>query len=220
MKRLFTRGVTLLELLVVMVIISILSTIAVGVYSKEVMRARYSKARAEIRTLEVAITQYEVDTGQLPPSGSGTTLAPTAINRTGIAEGSGYLQVALRSSMNGQPGNPLSRRWLGPYIDFDYNRLGSTTDGTPVTSATFTGTQGEVSFLDPFGNPYLYIRSDDYAIRGGTELPSTNVFYLTETHYNPSSFQIISFGANGTTFAPPQRGLDEDDITNFRSPEY
>ena len=38
MKRLVQRGVTLLELLVVLVIISILSTVAVGIYGKEVLR--------------------------------------------------------------------------------------------------------------------------------------------------------------------------------------
>ncbi len=216
MKNPIKYGVTLLELLVVLVIIAILSTIAVGVYSKEVLRAKFARARAEIRTLEIAIAQYEVDTGQLPPSGSGVTLAPSGIDSSGTAEGSGYLQVALRSSLNGQPFDPLSSRWLGPYIDWDYNKMGDDT-GSLVTDSDFTGSQAEASFLDPFGNPYLYIKADDYALRGGTELPGTNVFAATETYFNPSGVQIMSFGPNGTTLAAPERGLEEDDITNFES---
>ncbi len=216
--KLFRRGVTLLELLVVLVVISILSTIAVGVYTKEVLRARYSRARSEIRTLEIAIAQYEVDTGQRPPSGSGSPLAPSGVDTSGTAVGSGYLQVALRGSLNGDPYSPLSPRWRGPYVDWDYNKLGLN-DGTPATEVSSSVSQGQISFLDPFGYPYYYIRADDYASRGGTELPSTNVFSATETYYNPSTFQIFSLGANGQTSAVPNRGLEPDDITNFLSPE-
>src|SRR5690606_20774970 len=61
MKNTPKSGVTLLELLVVLVIISILSTIAVGVYTKEVLRAKVARTRAEIRTLEVAINRYQID---------------------------------------------------------------------------------------------------------------------------------------------------------------
>lgn len=218
MKLPVKHGVTLLELLVVLVVISLLSTIAVGVYTREISRAKYARANAEIRTLEVAIAQYEIDTGQLPPSGTGITLAPAGIDTAGFAQGSGYLQVALRSSLNGNLNAPISDRWQGPYIDWDYNRLGDSVG--VITDSDFVGTPGQVNFLDPFGVPYLYIRADDYLTRGGTELPGTNVFAATETWFNPSTFQIISFGANRTTLAAPERGLDDDDITNFASPNF
>jgi len=212
-------GVTLLELLVVLVVLALLATISVGVYGKEILRAKYARARVEIRTLEIAITQYEIDTGQLPPSGSGLTLAPAGVDTRGFAEGSGYLQVALRSSLNGQPFAPLSPRWGGPYVDWDYNRLG-TADGTPTTDPDFSSStsQGLISFLDPFGFPYQYIRASDYSRRGGTELPSNSPFAATETWYGPSTFQIISVGADGETLATPERGLDNDDVTNFVGP--
>lgn len=218
MKRLLPKGVTILELLVVLVIISILSTIAVGVYSNQIVRAKYAKARAEIRVLETAIAQYEVDTGDLPPSGSGSQLAPADINPGVPFAGSGYLTLALRSSLNGQPSDPISARWQGPYVDWDYNRLGNAA-GEPITGAGNTATLPEISFLDPFGMPYQYIRSTDYLTLRGSELPSTNPFAASETWYNPSTFQIISFGANRTSLAHPLIGTESDDISNFRSAE-
>jgi prepilin-type N-terminal cleavage/methylation domain-containing protein len=219
MKSLFKRGVTLLELLVVLVIISILSTVAVGVYSNHILRAKYARARQEIRTLETAITAYEVDTGQYPPSGSGTALAPNDINPTDPYEGSGYLQVALRSSLSGNMNQPLSGRWQGPYIDWDYNRMGSL-DGTQATTVGFSEPLAAISFLDPFGNPYYYVRSSDYEQYNGTELPLSSPFAASETWYNPSTFQIISFGANGTSEGHPNLGTQNDDVSNFRGTDY
>jgi prepilin-type N-terminal cleavage/methylation domain-containing protein len=219
MKNIPRRGVTILELMVVLVIISILSTVAVGVYSKEILRARYAKTRAEIHTLELAITRYEIDTGQYPPSGSGSTIAPSGITTSGTARGSGYLQLALRNSLNNDPYEPLSSRWKGPYVEWDYNRLGLL-DGTPLTDVSDTVSPGNISFLDPFGYPYYYIRSSDYETRGGTELDSSSPFYPNETYYNPSTFQIISLGPNGQTYTDPGRGLEADDVSNFLSPNY
>lgn len=219
MKSPLPKGVTLLELLVVLVIISILSSVAVGVYSNQVMRAKYSRTRAEIRTLEVAITTYEVDTGHLPPSGSGTNLAPNSPNPSSPYQGSGYLQLALRGSLNGNPHAPLTPRWQGPYVDWDYNRMGNL-QGQPITGGGANTALPSISFLDPFGNPYYYIRHQDYEQLGGTRLPSQNPFFQTETWYNPSTFQIVSFGANGTSMVHPRVGEEVDDITNFRSSDF
>jgi len=221
MKSLLKRGVTLLELLVVLVIISILSTIAMGVYSREIQRAKYARARQEIRTLEVAIAQYEVDTGQIPPSGSGNVTGGIYSPNAGVIfEGTGALQLAIRSSLSGNFRQPLSTRWKGPYIDWDYNRMGDI-NGNPITSAPGDNANvGAISFLDPWGNPYAYVRSADYAQNGsGAELPVTSPFAASETYYNPSTYQIYSRGADGTTLPAPQRGVDIDDVTNFRSAE-
>lgn len=217
MKNLLNRGVTLLELMVVLMIVSILSTVAVGVYTKEILRAKYARARSEIRTLELAISRYEIDTGQLPPSGSGTAIAPAGVAEIGLAEGSGYLQTCLRNSLNGNMNAPLSSSWKGPYVDWDYNRLGLV-DGTPITALGPGASTGNISFLDPFGGAYHYIRSSDYGSRGGSELSANSPFSATETYYNPSTFQIISYGPNLQTNASPGRGLEPDDVTNFLSP--
>lgn len=200
------KGVTLLELLVVLVIISLLATLAVGVYSKEVVRARYARTRAEISELEVAINRYFVDTGQYPPSGS-------ISNIPGNSAGSAWLQVALRASMSGNFNVPASRRWLGPYIEWDYAFLGDISGAGLFPESTYA--LGEVHLIDPFRSPYYYISSNDYFTLGGTQLPTNHPFRSTETFYNPTTFQIISFGANRTTLPAPSRGLETDDATNF-----
>jgi prepilin-type N-terminal cleavage/methylation domain-containing protein len=216
------RAVTLLELLVVLVIISILSTVAVGVYTREVQRARYARARAEIRTLEIGLTRYEVDTGQLPPSGRGTLIGGV-YNQTDT-QGSGALQLALRSSFSGVPTAPLSPRWIGPYVEWDYNRMGDI-NGNPIAGTGGLGGNpadpniADIHFLDPWGTPYYYVRSQDYST-AGTEHPIDSPFRPTETYFNPTTYQIISFGPNRVSFAPPERGLDPDDVTNFRGPNF
>ena len=215
MNKLFKKGVTLIELIVVLLIISLLSTIAVGVYTREVLRAKVARTRAEIRTLEVAVNRYQIDVGQFPPSSTGTALAPSTLDQLSLSQGCGYLQLALRASLNGNSFIPLSTRWEGPYVDWDDNKLGTLTGGvlTPGLS------RAQVQFLDPFGNPYYYIQYREYATLGGAELPSTHPYYATETYYNPSTFQILSQGPNGTSGATGG-GLvpDLDDITNWESP--
>ncbi len=209
------KGVTLLELIVVLLIISILSTIAVGVYTQEIQRARIAKTRAEIRSLELAINRYQIDVGQFPPTGTGVNLAPNALlNTASPYAGSGYMQVALRASINGNQSAPLSSRWIGPYFDFDENRLG-TIGNSPITGST---SPAELQFLDAWGNPFYFIQSNDYAALEGTFLPSTSPYAATETYYNASTFQLISFGPNGTTdFSGNAVGTEGDDITNWEA---
>src|SRR5690606_18542949 len=94
------RGITLIELLVVLVIITLLATIAAGSYTNQVRRAKIAATKAEIKTLEVAINRYQIDTGQFPVSFTGVVTPPPP-NAVLVDEdpvnptGSGYLQVTL-----------------------------------------------------------------------------------------------------------------------------
>ncbi len=194
-------GVTLLELLVALVIVSILSSIAVSVYMGQVERARYARARDEIRQIELACHRYEVDVGQFPPSGSLTT--------PGL--GSGWLQLALLHSLSGDAFRPLDFRWQGPYMDFDSNQFGDL-NGNPVTAAL---ARADIQLLDPWHSAYQYLRFDNYVALGGTQLPVTSPYFVTETFYNPTTFQIISYGHDRTTLPAPNRGLAADDVSNF-----
>src|SRR5262245_29463523 len=107
----YSRAVTMVELLVVVLIIGILATVATGVYTGEARRARVAATSDLIRQLEVGITRYEVDTGALPPSGSGNGLNPQQNQQGGAVNrlnGSGYLHVALIYSMSGSANRPAS----------------------------------------------------------------------------------------------------------------
>lgn len=212
-------AVTLLELLVVVLIIGILSTIATGVYSGETNRARVAATHDLIRQLEIAVTRYEVDLGSLPPSGSGTSIPPT----TSRQDGSGYLHLVLVHSMSGSALTPASKLWRGPYINLTSRNLDAN-----ATDAS------DSNVIDAWGLPVLYVESSYYATStssflGGTEvfsgsaptgastdLPAPNPFYSRgETFYNPSTFQIISFGPDGRTLSTPYHGAAADDINNF-----
>lgn len=209
-------AVTLTELLVVVMIMGILASIAVTVYTGHVDRARVAACRDIIRQIELAVNCYEIDTGQIPPSSSGLTFAPDALvyegNATQGSFGSGYLQLALLHSLSGDLHRPLHYRWLGPYIELDEEQLGDRFGMSPTASTPM----GYVQILDPWGMPYYYIRSDNYSSLGGTRYPTDHPFYASETWYNPSSFQIFSMGRNGTTYAVPYRGEETDDVNNWR----
>jgi len=210
------RGITLVELLVVLLIIGILSSIAANVYIQRITLAKIAAAKATISQLESAIAMYYTDVGQLPPSGSGTVIVTggTSLDNTTFpAEGNGYLFLALTRSLNGNMLAPLETRWRGPYIDIPNSRVGTLAGTAPLDTTPLP----QLQILDPWGNPYMYVRSQDYDALGGTELPVGSVLFDAETFYNASGFQIISSGPDGVTLNPPERGLGTDDVTNFKN---
>jgi len=235
-------AVTLLELVVVVLIILILSTTAIGVYSGQVNRARIAAAHNLIRQLDVAIARYEMDTGVLPPSGSGTWPTTTFSDRV---DGSGYLHLALVHSLSGSATRPASILWHGPYLNVQADQISASTTATPLNP-------GMMNLLDPWNMPIHYVQNADYVIpglptvdtpfTGGTflfttvapasaetipitglsvnpNLPAPNPFVLQgETYYNPTTFQLISYGPDGRTLATTAQiwpGTEIDDITNF-----
>src|SRR5437870_12866546 len=75
-KQIRKKGFTLIELLIVVAIIAILAAIAIPNFLAAQVRAKVSRAKAEMRTLATAIESYEVDNNRYPPTWS----PPTGIN--------------------------------------------------------------------------------------------------------------------------------------------
>ena len=205
------QGVTIIELLVILAILSILATVAVGNYSASLNRARIAGALAEIRILEEACERYKLDTGQYPPSSSGTQFAPNPLNPDASGAGCGYMLMSLRASLNGNAFAPLSGHWRGPYIDVDRDQTG-TLQGDELTTATVP--MPMVQMLDVWGRPYKYIRFDDYATMGGVRTLPNDPYSEYHEFENPFSFQIISAGPDGIMYDLPGT-LGEDDLSNF-----
>lgn len=67
----FTRGFTLLELLVVMVIIGLLVGYVGPRYFSQVGKSEVKAARAQIDALEKALDQYRIDNGHYPSQEAG-----------------------------------------------------------------------------------------------------------------------------------------------------
>jgi len=66
-----TRGFTLLEMLVVIVIIGLLAGYVAPRYFAQVGKSEVKLARAQIDALEKALEQYRIDTGHFPDSNQG-----------------------------------------------------------------------------------------------------------------------------------------------------
>jgi len=68
------EGFTLIELLIVVAIIAILAAIAVPNFLEAQVRAKVSRARADMRSIEVAIEAYRLDTNEYPPPSQHATI--------------------------------------------------------------------------------------------------------------------------------------------------
>lgn len=218
--------------MVVVLILSILATIATGVYTGKTQEARIAAAHALIHNLEVAITRYEIDTGSLPPSGSGPMPVTTTDARN---NGSGYLHEVLVHGVSSNAYQPGSNLWKGPYLTLQIGSFAVKDAGGNINAP------GMIDILDPWGMPILYYAWPEYATTtgnysGGTylftatapdganaNLPAPNPYASTETYYNPRTFQLISFGPDAATLSPTSAaglnfslaGAAADDITNF-----
>jgi general secretion pathway protein G len=88
-----SRGFTLLELLVVMVIIGLLAGFVAPRYFAQVGKSQVKAARAQIDALDKALEQYRIDVGHLPTSEQGL------------------------AALQAQP--PGEQNWAGPYLKKD-----------------------------------------------------------------------------------------------------
>lgn len=70
-RRFASRGFTLIEIMVVVVIIALLSAFIIPRVVDQVDRARVAKARGDIQALETALTMFKLDTGRLPTTEMG-----------------------------------------------------------------------------------------------------------------------------------------------------
>lgn len=89
-RRSQTRGFTLLELLVVMVIIGMLAGYVAPKVFGQIGKSQVKITHAQIDALQKALDQYRIDTGRYPPTSAGLN--------------------ALVSQPAGEP------RWSGPYL--------------------------------------------------------------------------------------------------------
>lgn len=65
---LFSRGFTLLELMIVISIVMILMAVAVPLYQQHIVQTREAVLRQNIQTLDKVIEQYRTDKGESPQS--------------------------------------------------------------------------------------------------------------------------------------------------------
>jgi prepilin-type N-terminal cleavage/methylation domain-containing protein len=79
------RGFTLIELMIVVAIIGILASIAIGLYGQVQTRARVARVQGDLRAIASAVSIFETHMGTLPAAL--TDLTTTASNAQGQVAG-------------------------------------------------------------------------------------------------------------------------------------
>jgi general secretion pathway protein G len=124
-RRSVTRGFTLLELLVVMVIIGLLAGIVAPQYFTQLGKSNAKVARAQIESFGQALDQYRLDVGGYPSTEQGL-----AALRAAPADLPRWQGPYLKRDI---PVDPWGRAYVytapGQHGDYDLTSLGS--DGQP-----------------------------------------------------------------------------------------
>jgi general secretion pathway protein G len=115
------RGMTLIEILVVMVIIALFLTLVGGRYFKQVDKGKQVQAKSQIGELETVLDTFRLDVGRYPTTEEG--LAALQTKPSGVDNWDGpYLKKELPADPWGKPYRYLQP---GQHSDYDLWSLGS-----------------------------------------------------------------------------------------------
>lgn len=135
----FSKGFTLLELLIVIVIIGLLAGIVVPRYFEQIDKSKVQVARAQMDALEKSLEHYRLDTGKLPTQQQGLVALnaqPAGVNK--------WQGPYLKKGVPLDPwGNPYQYLLNANGKDFDIVSYGS--DGQPGGEGTAT----DIKLSDP-----------------------------------------------------------------------
>ena len=126
--RRFSRGFTLIEIMVVLVILGVLAALIAPKILDRPEQARILAAKQDIATLSQALKMYKLDNQRYPSTGQGLTALvqkPTAAPIPVNWRDGGYLERLPKDPW----GNPYKYSAPGLHGDFDVISLGSAGEG-------------------------------------------------------------------------------------------
>lgn len=154
-----SQAFTLLELLTVIAILAILTSISIGMIRSTKQRANLARAKAELAVLVQALEDYKRYYGDYPQTGPSAANSQRVVGTTG--PGLNTAQARLFNALIGVYGpTNFNTRLNGPmfveitklHVDVALNNTTfAVATGTPPTK-----TANNNAFVDPWGNRYLY----------------------------------------------------------------
>lgn len=203
-------GFTLIELLAVLVILSILTAFLVVNILAARTQVEESATRATMTQIAAALSEYEGEKGDWPPSSY-----PDAWGAAPDATNVGAEVLYMTICADGEIG----------FGKFDENP-GNVEGDRSLLRVKGHSSQELFEIPDAWGNPIAYFHNRDYGREdsyqtydGDTGEVVTSVVRArknarTGRWYEPRGFQLISAGPNGVFDKPGSDG--DDDITNFK----
>ena len=124
-----TRGFTLIEIMVVVIIIGLLAAVIVPQVVGQVDKARVAKAKHDIQSLETALTLYRLDNSKYPTSEQGLQALVTQPTDPSIKNWrpGGYIQRISKDPW----GNDYQYVYPGTHGRGEYDLFSLGADGAP-----------------------------------------------------------------------------------------
>jgi len=123
------RGFTLIEIMAVVLIIGLLSTLVGLAIFPQIDKARVNTARSQLRMLDAALESYRMDNARFPTSEQGLEALVTAPAEARNYQAGGYLRE--RRIPDDPWGNPYLYEAPGQHNSHSYDLWSYGADGTP-----------------------------------------------------------------------------------------
>lgn len=142
-KRRASRGFSLLELLVAMMIIAVLGTLGFSQYRKHSAQARYLKAQDDLKIVAEGLDQYYLKHGHFPDFGSFDAMID---NNSSLVKES-LIKVGM------SPQDPFGQPYEGKSTRTTYELKCAGDPANPEDSGPIVRTPGDVRGSSPVGSP-------------------------------------------------------------------